>query len=466
MTPISPTATLARWLRAVPPKVLLVLAMTALVSILVFAVSELAFQGINAQRQEVDRSMQGQMSLLRINEQLLRAESSQRGYLLTNEARYLAPYEEAVTRARQAHGSLMAYLGNDPVIKPHITKLGDMLDEKIDELNLTVHMARDRQPGLAMATLHTDESLTLMMRVSQESDVLDRMLAKRLRDHLDTLSDLFRRQRLGVGLVVFLNLAFLAALGATLVKNFYDRELQQEELSAHALSLETAVDERTQELSELSTYLQNNAERERRTLARDLHDEFGALLTSAKLDVAWLEGRLASTDPDALTRLSQLTGSIDDAVNLKRRVIESLRPSLLDHLGLPAALQWYVQDTCDRADLACAVAVPEDAPNVPPHIAIDLYRLVQEAVNNAIKYAQASMVEVGLAPETGEWHLSIKDDGIGMAGFRPNHLSHGLAGMRHRVRALGGRFEIVTSPGQGTLIQAWVPMEVNTPVAA
>jgi len=159
-----------------------------------------------------------------------------------------------------------------------------------------------------------------------------------------------------------------------------------------------------------------------------------------------------------LGRLQQLSNSLDEAVDLKRRVIESLRPSLLDHLGLPAALQWYVQDTCDRADLACDVTVPDNPQPLPPRIAIDLYRLVQEAVNNTIKYAHASVVEVTLSEAQDQWHLSIKDDGVGMASLQIEHLSHGLAGMRHRVRALGGRFDIRSVPAQGTWVQAWVPM--------
>lgn len=455
-------STLRHWLKAMPPKVMLVLLLTALVSVLVFAVSELAFKGITSERQAARLSMNGQATLLRMKERLLQAESSQRGFLLTRDNRYLAPYDKAVSEARAAQASLLSDFGQHTEIRASVAALGVLLEKKLDELNLTVHMARDQQPGLAMATLYTDEGLNLTGRIATQSQQIDDLLAQRTHKHLEKLTELLRQQRWGVGLVVFLNLAFLSALGATLVRNFYEREQQQRELTQHAQSLETAVEDRTQELSELSTYLQSSAEQEKRALARDLHDEFGALLTSAKLDVAWLQGRSTVAAPEVLDRLEQLSNSLDEAVHLKRRVIESLRPSLLDHLGLPAALQWYVQDTCDRADLACDVQVPEDAPAVPPHIAIDLYRLVQEAVNNTIKYAQASLIEVQLSHQGHQWHLSIKDDGIGMSGLKTDHLSHGLAGMRHRVRALGGRFDIRSAPGQGTQVQAWVPVALTT----
>lgn len=451
-------STLRHWLKAMPPKVMWVLLLTALVSVLVFAVSELAFKGISSEREAARLSMNGQATLLRMKERLLQAESSQRGFLLTRDARYLAPYDKSVADARAAQASLLSDFGQETDIRTPVAALGVLLEKKLDELNLTVHMARDRQPGLAMATLYTDEGLNLTARIAAQSQKIDNLLTVRTRAHQSKLTELLRQQRWGVGLVVFLNLAFLSALGATLVRNFYEREQQQRELTQHAQSLETAVEDRTQELSELSTYLQSSAEQERRALARDLHDEFGALLTSAKLDVAWLQGRSTVAAPEVLDRLEQLSSSLDEAVHLKRRVIESLRPSLLDHLGLPAALQWYVQDTCDRADLACDVQVPDDAPPVPPHIAIDLYRLVQEAVNNTIKYAQASLIEVQLNHQGDQWHLSIRDDGIGMSGLKIDHLSHGLAGMRHRVRALGGRFDIHSAPAQGTHVQAWVPL--------
>jgi signal transduction histidine kinase len=450
-------STLRNWLKAVPPKVLLVLLLTALVSVLVFAVSELAFRGITGQREAAYRSMVGQTTLLRLKERLVQAESAQRGYLLTQQPRYLAPYEKAVLDARTAQASLVTIFGHDPTLHQPITEMGLLVERKLDELDLTVRLAQNKQPGWIKAILRADVELGLMERVEQQSNQINAMLSTRGKEHLDTLTELFGQQRLGVGLVVFLNLSFLAALGATLVRNFYQRQQQQRELTRHAQSLEAAVDLRTQELSELSTYLQNNAEQEKRTLARDLHDEFGALLTSAKLDVAWLQSRSTAV-PDMLGRLQQLSNSLDEAVDLKRRVIESLRPSLLDHLGLPAALQWYVQDTCDRADLACDVTVPDNPQPLPPRIAIDLYRLVQEAVNNTIKYAHASVVEVTLSEAQDQWHLSIKDDGVGMASLQIEHLSHGLAGMRHRVRALGGRFDIRSVPAQGTWVQAWVPM--------
>lgn len=451
------TANTVAWYETVPPRVLLALALTALVSVLVFAVSELAFSEISTNRIEGRRAVQSQAYVLRVREQLLAAESSQRGYLITQEDRYLAPYDKAVGAARSAQSSLLSTLGDQSPLRKDAVQLGALVEEKLDELNVTLHMARDRQPGMALATLHTDVGLNLMEKITQTSRKLDEELGKQTKSRTEALTRLFLQQRWGVGLVVFLNLAFLTILGTMMVRNFHEREQSRRRLKEHALQLETVVAERTQEFSALSTYLQNNAERERSALARDLHDEFGAILTSAKLDVAWLQGHATTSPSPVQERLSQLSSALDEAVNLKRRVIENLRPSLLDHLGLAAAIQWHVQEACDRADIACDVTMPDDI-SVPPHVAIDLFRLVQEALNNTVKYAQARLFEVSLAQRDGQYVLAMKDDGIGIAQFQPEHLTHGLAGMQHRVRALQGHFTVRTAPGQGTSIEAVIPV--------
>ncbi len=446
------------WYEAVPPRVLLALVLTAVVSVLVFAVSELAYSDISDNRIESQRAAQAQAYVLRVREQVLAAESSQRGYLITQEDRYLAPYDKAVSAARSAQSSLLSTLGDQSPLRKDAVQLGTLLEQKLDELNVSLHMARDRQPGMALATLHTDVGLHLMAQIAMTSRKLDDELGRQFTGRSETLTRLFQQQRWGVGLVVFLNMAFLAILGTIMVRNFHEREQSRRRLKEHAEQLETAVAERTEELSALSTYLQSNAERERSSLARDLHDEFGAILTSAKLDVAWLQGNASMSPVPVQERLVQLSGALDEAVNLKRRVIENLRPSLLDHLGLAAAIQWHVQEACDRADIACDVVMPDESLQVPPHIAIDLFRLVQEALNNTVKYAQARVFEVILEQRGGDYVLCMKDDGIGIAQFQPDHLTHGLAGMQHRVRALQGHFTVQTAPGQGTRIEAVIPM--------
>ena len=264
---------------------------------------------------------------------------------------------------------------------------------------------------------------------------------------------------------VLINLAFLAVLANMMIRQFTQREEHRLELQLQTETLEQTVGERTEELSALSTYLQTSSERDKARLARDLHDELGGILTSAKIDIAWLEGHSKASDPDAVPRLQRLSAVLDEAVDLKRRVVENLRPSLLDHLGLGPALEWYATETCAKAGLRCGLSLPEMGESLPPEMSIAIYRLVQEGLTNTIKYAHAQSVDISVERvEAGEgredpgYRLVLTDDGAGIQNFQPDHLSHGMAGMRQRARALGGTFDVSTAPGKGTTIEAFFPL--------
>ena len=212
-------------------------------------------------------------------------------------------------------------------------------------------------------------------------------------------------------------------------------------------------------LDSLSNFLQAQAEREKALLARELHDSLGGILTPAKMDLAWLESRLGP-EPQYTERMKRLNALIDQGIDLKRRIIENLRPSLLDHLGLASALQWYVDETCRAARLDCKMRISERLERLPGDLEIALFRLVQESLANTIKHASAKAVDLSVdRTETG-MRVCISDDGVGIADLdRARSLSHGLAGMMQRVRSVGGTFDLVTHPGRGTRIEVFVPLK-------
>jgi hypothetical protein len=199
---------------------------------------------------------------------------------------------------------------------------------------------------------------------------------------------------------------------------------------------------------------------EKAKLARDIHDELGGILVSAKMDVAWVEKRLRERDPESAAKLDRTLQTLDDGVQTKRRIIEELRPTLLDNLGLPAALDWQVHEICDRAGLACTLVMPPEETSIEPQVAIALYRIVQEALTNIVKYAKAKHVGVDLGVAADGLTLVIDDDGIGIpADAQDNRLSHGIVGMRQRVRALHGEFSIGRRPEGGTVIEVTIPTQ-------
>jgi len=243
----------------------------------------------------------------------------------------------------------------------------------------------------------------------------------------------------------------LAALGLLLLLLYQSLARQQ---AAHD-SLHLMVAERTAELIDLAQHLQWAREDERQRLARDLHDELGALLTSAKLDAARIRSRLGGSAPEASERLAHLVQSLDEVIALTRRIVEDLLPSALGNLGLPATLEILAQEFAARSNVTvhCSVAPVR----LSPRAELAVYRLVQEAINNISKYAAARQVWITLASQGTQAQVSVRDDGRGFDSAHPGGTSRGLLGMRYRVEAEQGRLHIRSAPGQGTLIELSLP---------
>jgi signal transduction histidine kinase len=231
------------------------------------------------------------------------------------------------------------------------------------------------------------------------------------------------------------------------------------ELRDQKLQLERQVEDRTRELVELSTHLQNVAEREKASLARELHDELGGLLVGARMDISWAEQHLGKDDPDLKLRLDRVQQNLAAGVDLKRRIIEELRPTLLDNVGLFAALRWQMKETCGNAGLKCVESYPDEEPRFKSEASIALFRIAQEAFSNILKHSGAKTADISLDMDEETLLMRIADDGIGIPiGQFMAIASHGLASMRHRVRALGGRLDVRSPTSGGTLLIVQIPI--------
>ena len=441
---------------------LLVLLLTALVSAVVFGVSELAAGRVNEIRAEAMRLRQIAIQIVAIREATLHAESAQRGYLLTMDRRYLEPFKAKATQAEKSFVELAALTRDDEGRSLQSRELIDLSTQRFDEMRLTISNAEQGRIEAAMSIVRAGYGVQMMESLATLSGVFEVETEALLRQRQGEVERALMAQRYGVGIVVFINLVFLAVLAKRTIQHFVQQDAHRKELQAQSDQLEQQVTARTEELSSLSSYLQASSERDKSQLARDLHDELGGILTSAKLDVAWLHGHSKSADPEVVPRLERLSQVLDEAVDLKRRVIENLRPSLLDHLGLGAALNWYVSEACSKAGLQAELQFPPDDERVPSEIAIAIYRIAQEGLTNTIKYAQATSVRIAVTHEATGWRLRIDDNGVGIANFRADNLSHGIAGMRQRVRALGGRFQLLTAPGGGVTIESSFPAATSS----
>jgi signal transduction histidine kinase len=212
---------------------------------------------------------------------------------------------------------------------------------------------------------------------------------------------------------------------------------------------------RIAELSELATHLQTSAEAERSTLAKELHDELGGLITAAKMDMAWLSSHIGSSlDPAAEEKFRSVVQMLNQAMMLKRRVVEALRPSLLDHFGLPVALRSHFDECCGRAGIEYVATLPEETMDLAPASQLALFRVAQEALAGAVARGTAKHMELVVEPEVEGYSMLIGDDGEAF----DTPMQRSLVGMRHRIQSAGGTLDAESLPApHGNRIRVYVP---------
>ena len=220
---------------------------------------------------------------------------------------------------------------------------------------------------------------------------------------------------------------------------------------------------RTEQLSVLSRHLISVNEVEKARLARELHDELGANLTAISMDLGAVTQQLAQTQPELAAQLRRAKATLLETVELKRRIVEDLRPSLLDNLGLCAAIESYCEDFARMSSVRCETDVDIAIDNREATLTIALFRIVQESLTNIMKYASAATVTVSLKRNETGLVLRVIDDGVGIAADAlQKPMSHGLLGMRERALLLGGSLTVKPGPGGcGTCVEALIPLPLG-----
>lgn len=216
-------------------------------------------------------------------------------------------------------------------------------------------------------------------------------------------------------------------------------------------------------LRSLTERLQGVREEEGKRIARELHDELGQSLTGLRIDLSWIDKRLAAeASTDAMAELRQrvasMTRQLDQTVRTVRRIATDLRPMVLDDFGLAAAIEWQLQEFHSRTGIGCTVRLPPDDITIAPDRATAVFRILTESLTNVVRHAGATRVEVGLSVERGELRLEVADDGRGMPqGTAGGRRSLGILGMEERARALSGTVAFTPRPGGGTVVTLRVP---------
>lgn len=394
-------------------------------------------------------------ALSTLTKEMLDAETGLRGYLLTSDENYLKPYNEAIQNISSTLQRIRQLIETTPQGMEFFIPMSHSISRKTAEMDLSLRLFREGNADALKFVMFTDMGNTDMSNIRELARKLDTLTAERAGRYQQDINNSLIMGRIGVATVTLFGLfAFYLYLRQN---NMVDRLHKREQalLSEERSRLENLVRERTATLTELANHLQQVREDERGHLARELHDELGALLTAAKLDVARLKSRIDMGNPEIADRIKHMTETLNSGIALKRRIVEDLRPSSLANLGLSTSLEILTSEFAQRSGIE--VEAIFEAVELPEATELTIYRLVQESLTNIGKYAKASQIQVTVHRYPAYVAVQIKDNGEGfdLASIRPN--SHGLAGMRHRVEAAGGRLTINSALGAGTTVSAIIP---------
>jgi len=437
------------------PKTAISIVLAVLAAAVLIGINETGYHRSSAALGDIASASAHRSTLNRVLQLVLDAETGSRGYLLTGDPRYLEPYDAAVAEIGQNLDLLRrTYSGSNEETNTLI-QLSGHVQRKLAEMDLSVRMRKQGNEDAWKFVLLTDVGKEQMDAIRTHASKLIHGSATRIEASQAQVRRSLTLSRIGIGAMTLAALiAFYLYLRQTTALKLAG-EAQQKALQQERDLLEHQVRERTASLAQLATHLQEVREQERGHLARELHDELGALLTAAKLDVARLKSRLGGQAPEIGERLQHLTETLNSGIALKRRIIEDLRPSSLSNLGLKASLEILAREFSERSGVEVTTSL--EPVELDEASQLTVYRLVQESLTNVAKYAQARQAEVTLRNYGGHVEIDVRDDGKGFDVGQSRPSTHGLAGMRHRVEAAGGRLSVVSSPGRGTRVAAVLP---------
>src|SRR6202046_2064711 len=441
-----------RWYLALPP----ILLIGVLIGL--FFLASAGQARLNMTNERAHRSQLREQALNDFAGLITDAESAQRGYLLTGESAYLIPYANFVTRIGQALDRLHDAYGRDENRRGfHEPRV--LTGKELGELEDGVALLKKRGIAPTASVVGTDVGKRTMDSIAAIIATMRSEEAGQAAAANAEWQEDFHLSRWASAAGATLNIGLVLLAIWLVYSDMRRRARQAAALRGQKLQLELEVEARTSELAALSTHLQGVSEQEKSALSRELHDELGGLLVAARMDLSWLQQRLPTSDPAIEQRFKRIHDSLSAGVDLKRRVVEELRPTLLDNMGLFTALRWQFKETCRRTGLHCTETIPETEMKFSPDAAIGVFRIAQEALTNILKHAEAKSADLFISIDRDTFTLRITDDGKGIpSGRLATSTTHGLVSMRHRIAGLGGTWDLGSPDSGGTVVTARIPL--------
>ena len=417
-----------------------------LLSIVIIGVNEYTYRSTTSVLRGGIALTDERVAAAQLLQALTDAEAGQRGYLLTQDETFLAPYNAAIAAVAKLRPTVVPFLhANNPA---SASQINEIIDSRVSEMVTTVKLAESGSAERSLDIVKAGIGRDWMSKLRQ---MIDTELASAASRQSDARVSIYDALAVNHAAVILLTLSSMLALYVFIRQ----LKINEKERIVTEARLETAIEKRTLELRELTKHLQTVREAEKDHLARELHDQLGALLTVAKLELEGLRKRV-ETAADLTARVERVTSRINEVIVLKRRMVEDMRPSSLGLLGLRAALEQHCRDMAQAMTVPFHVAV-EDL-SLAPASELVIFRFVQEALTNIAKYSQAKNVWVQLHKNASQLDILVRDDGIGFDANIAMAGHHGLTGMRYRIDSLGGTMTLLTRPGEGTAIHASISM--------
>lgn len=402
---------------------------------------------------------------------MYKAESAQRGYLYTNGQDYVEPFNKALTDARNNVKRIDALIvsttaGNEQKEQLELLKaITASLESKAAEMKITLDLVASGKMIEAKQVSALGAGTSEMKKFIDYSTKMIKnsygTLKMREKERLQTM--LLTRVSLICGAVLIIVLMTLV-IKQLLAEIATKTHLQQQVIHENEI-YEQKLEQQTKLLRSLALDYQADVERERHKLSRELHDELGSILTATKMDVSWVMKKLKEVSPvdvgtELIEKLKKTNRYIDQGINFKRQVVQELHPAMISTFGFWPALKSLIEDAVDRNHWQLTLSLPDESTQLNETISLVAYRIIQESLNNANKYAKATSMFIHIMVDEKFLKVEIEDNGIGIDIKSLNNNTHGLSGMRHRVLAIGGYFELLSEPGKGLLTRALIPLDI------
>ena len=414
----------------------------------------------NAQILQVQRNI---TVLQQLRTSLNLAESVQRGYLLSQRKELVNTFHQAIEDSRRHIRKIEGLFTDQSVAmrdkqeQGWLIALSAILEAKNVEMNMAISLLQAGKVDEAMQVVRLDEGFLEMTRFMQYSQHLleqqlqaqDKLVARREQSIAIT-----RIAVIGMALILLLLVILVIR---QLVQEMNSRDHLRQQLVRDCAVYEERIRSDSHMMKTLALDYQSDVERARQKLARDLHDELGSILTAIKMDISWAIRRLNDRDPDIVEKLDKTIRHLNQGIQFKRQVVQNLHPSIITTIGLLPALKSLIEDMAERNDWELDLVLPDAQIELPETLGLIAYRVVQETLNNASKYAYATRVSVHMVEELDYLTLEIEDNGVGADLDKTVASTHGLSGIRNRIMAIGGRVDITSSPDHGFHLLAIIP---------